>query len=596
MELLVIAVVVGIFIFSFPVWVISKINLLNAEVSRLKSQMQGLSQTDIQPASQSESAAAPLSVAQQGTFAPRAVQPMYQPKPLAGTNTKPVATPPNAFVAWLTEDIFMKLGAVLLLLGFGWFVSYAFMNNWIEPVGRISLGVLAGVAIMGAGTWRIKEYRHQGGVLLVLGSGIVLLTLFAAREMYEFLTPAISLVVMFLSVAYVAFVSVLYKSDALALAGLVMAAIAPLLTNPAEPSILGLMSYLLIVVVGTVWVVRLTGSHTLTFASVVMMLLYSLPFLDGSISVADERIALFFSFIFAAIFFATNTLSIIKIPADAARKGQIYTALFTGAYLFFWIQLVISPTMQSLAYVFWMLVFSVGSFVVYTQTTNRTPFFMYAAVTAGLLFGATAAELAGPVLTIALTLEIMCLLLLARQTIANQVSEKLLWVFALPVVLSLDSFASSSWNSGFFHADFVTLLVVGAALGVVGIVYAQTREAAVKATYWSQTLISISFIYLLRIIWLVFASVLPNDEATAGSLIIYTLLGLSLLVAGRIKDNRYVQILAGMLLGGVVLRLLIIDVWQMDLVGRIITFFVIGTLLISTAFIGKAKKEQHETV
>jgi hypothetical protein len=48
-------------------------------------------------------------------------------------------------------------------------------------------------------------------------------------------------------------------------------------------------------------------------------------------------------------------------------------------------------------------------------------------------------------------------------------------------------------------------------------------------------------------------------------------------------------------LGGVVLRLLLIDVWQMDLVGRIITFFVVGTLLLSTAFIKKGAKAADGT-
>ena len=45
----------------------------------------------------------------------------------------------------------MKLGAALFIVGFGWFVSYAFINNWIGPLGRISIGIVAGVLVMGLG-------------------------------------------------------------------------------------------------------------------------------------------------------------------------------------------------------------------------------------------------------------------------------------------------------------------------------------------------------------------------------------------------------------------------------------------------------------
>ena len=594
MELII--TVVALVLLGFPVWTVIKLHTLKRELKQLQAQVTQLSAPGQAAPAEAEPASTSVPAGQSPhTFRPQHAQPISPSgRPIAPAPAY-TQSEPNAFVAWLTEDIFMKLGAVLLLIGFGWFVSYAFINDWIGPVGRISLGVLVGVAIMGAGSWRIKAYRHQGSILLVLGSGIILLTLFAAREMYEFLTPVVALTVMFLSVAYVAFVSVLYKSDRLALAGLVMAGIAPLLTNSPDPSVLGLMSYLLLVVIGTLWVVRLTGSHTLTFASVLLMLLYSLPFLEGSISAVDQQTALWFACVFAALFFVTNTMSIIKIQSDEARKGHIFTAVFTGLYLFLWISLVVAPTLQSLAYVFWMLVFSVGSFAVYTKTVNRTPFFIYGAVTTGLLFAATAAELSGPILTLAFTAEITIILLLAQRTIAQHLSEKMLWLFTLPVVLSLGSFVSSTWNTGFLHGDFVTLVAVGTALGIVGVAYKQTKQATEEKSYWAETLIGIAFLYLLCTIWLVLHAVFLADVATTLSLIIYTVIGLSFFIVGKSTDNRFWQICGGVVLGGVVLRLLLIDVWQMDLVGRIITFFVVGTLLLSTAFIKKGAKAADGT-
>jgi len=571
---------------AFIIFANKKIDRLTKRIEILEQSHYSKLQPNTSPASDSSRSTpmTPVTPAHPNSFQPQAIShiPTYAPG-------KSVA---DSFLAWMSQDILMKLGALLLLMGFGWFVSYAFINNWIGPVGRISLGLLAGLAFMGAGTWRIKDFRHQGGIFLVLGSGTVLLTLFAARELYDFLTPAVSLVVMFMSVAYVGFVSVLYKSEKLAFAGLVMAAIAPLLTNTPDPSVVGLMSYLLVVVIGTLWVVKLTGSHALTLGALVMVFLYSLPFVSPyGFTPNDETIALLFAFIFAAIFFATNTLSIIKIQTETARRGQIITALGTGLYLVFWIQLMVLPQMQSIAYVFWMLVFSVGTFFVYTLTVNRMPFFVYGAVTVGLLFAATAAELSGPVLTLAYTAQITAILLAARLYLPAALSEKLVWLFTLPIVLSAVSFTSSTWNAGFLHWDFVTLLITGLGLGIIGFVYLQTRIEGEEKNHFAEVLLSLSAFYLLSLVWLVTHSVLAYDVATTVSLILYTVLGMALLVVGRVQSSRFWQVCGGVLLGLVVARLLLIDVWQMDLVGKIITFFVVGGLLISTAFIGKSKAQ-----
>jgi uncharacterized membrane protein len=57
-------------------------------------------------------------------------------------------------------------------------------------------------------------------------------------------------------------------------------------------------------------------------------------------------------------------------------------------------------------------------------------------------------------------------------------------------------------------------------------------------------------------------------------------------------ESKVITTIGAVLLGGVVLRLLFIDIWQMDLIERVITFGAIGILLISTAFIGKKQLDK----
>ena len=154
--------------------------------------------------------------------------------PVIAANVQPTYSPEEVnfgIIDWLKKDFMVKLGAFLLLIALGWFVSYAFANNWIGPVGRIVIGLMLGAGFMVAGTLRASKSKSQGGIFVVLGSAIVLLTVFAAREMYDLFTPVTALLVMFMSVVFVAKFAVSYRMISVAVAGLALAAIAPFLTS-----------------------------------------------------------------------------------------------------------------------------------------------------------------------------------------------------------------------------------------------------------------------------------------------------------------------------------------------------------------------------
>src|SRR3989344_9496122 len=149
-------------------------------------------------------------------------------------------------------------------------------------MGRIILGLIAGALFIVLGWWRIKRYVHQGGIFLVVGSTTILLTLFAAREVYHFFTPLSALAVAFLSIVFVAVASVVHKTRPLALASLILAGIAPFLVDLPRGDYIFLFTYLLLVVLGTVWVVAASGMKDLTFAALILVVLYTLPHVGSS--------------------------------------------------------------------------------------------------------------------------------------------------------------------------------------------------------------------------------------------------------------------------------------------------------------------------
>ena len=283
---------------------------------------------------------------------PKVVVPMFRPEDFipkdreeirngvtVATQTPYVPDEPDVvsrFIDWVRVDFVMKLGAFFLLCALGWFVSYAFMNEWIGPAGRIALGLILGTSFLVLGYWRMAVSNHQGGIFTVLGSTIILLTVYAGRELYDFFTPITALGIMFLSTAFVALVAVRFDSERLALSSLVLASIAPFFTNSPQADVIERFTYLLVIVFGSLWVVYLRGWSTLTLGALIVIFLHGLPYLSF-IRGGDQDIVLLFAFVFTAIFFVANILGLIANENEKNRVPHLLIALGTGLYLMLWI-------------------------------------------------------------------------------------------------------------------------------------------------------------------------------------------------------------------------------------------------------------------
>lgn len=581
MEIIIIIVVAIIFIRQN-----SKIDKLTRDVANLQSRPQS------RPEMVAKETPATV-VAQEAPHRERAdLAPQDVPKAMSPSNMSPAPSAEDAWadraVEWLKKDFMVKLGAFLLLLALGWFVSYAFMNDWIGPVGRITLGLLTGVTLLVLGTWRITTHPHQGGIFAAVGSTTILFTLFAARSLYDFFTPESALFMMALSVVYVAFLSVRYHRNALALAGLVLASVAPYLTSAPTNDLFVLFTYLLIVVFGTLWVVYLRGWSNLTFTALIVVFLHGLPFLGFGLASGDRDIALLFAFVFTAIFFVANILGLIANESEENRMAHIAIAIGTGLYLIVWIAGAAEPEWQSLLYVMWMLVFSVGSYIVYRVIESRVPFYIYGATSVALLAAATAAELEGSVLTIAFTIETAILVLLVGTLLRNvSIAQRTALLFAAPILMSLPSFTTYLWGDTVLNEHFFVLTILGLSLAVIGHFLTEQMPKASEDRWYGGTLTAIGAFYGLALIWLVLhvPAVMGGWSATMVSLIIYTIIGITAYIHGKREQKRGLALGGAVLLGAVIARLLLVEVWQMDIVGRIVTFLVIGSLLMSTAFV-----------
>lgn len=167
----------------------------------------------------------------------------------------------------------------------------------------------------------------------------------------------------------------------------------------------------------------------------------------------------------------------------------------------------------------------------------------------------------------------------------------LLWsLFYIPGLVT-----NTIWASGINHFPFYALLFE--VIAVFGLASFVTGEKRAHQDTQAISIILYTFGTLLgmRLIRQSCESSFVSEHmAHMVALISYIVLSIAGYAVGSNKSWTYLRYGSGMVIGLVVLRLLLIEVWQMALGWRIITFLVIGALLLSSAFLIKLQPKQDK--
>lgn len=396
------------------------------------------------------------------------------------------------FLSWFKKDWMLKTGALFILAGMGWFFSYAFKVGWIDQNGRIVLGYAFGIAMMVFGWIKMHktDFVTKAAVFFVLGATIILLTTFTARSLYGMFNPPIALLIMFATSMFVSFSGIRFLPH-LGIAGLLLAGIAPLLTHSSGGDYIFLFAYLLVVVLGSHIVVHMTGQRESIFAGLVMVSLYSAPYIlyyafgDTSLGIqgADKGILLLFAYAFTSIFFLASIIGILRSHAMEEFKAtlsDLLTACGTGLFLLVWVLSVASLEWQSFILLAWAIVFSVGAFLIFKHTEKREPFYAYSLVAVVLLGSATSLVLHGNTLTVAFTLEAAAIVLGIHFLIQNgRVTKVSSLVFLFPAMLALSGMSDhhTYFDSWSIAIHFLILVLYG----IAGIMYITVMKTSEKS-------------------------------------------------------------------------------------------------------------------
>ena len=143
--------------------------------------------------------------------------------------------PPCSVEVTLGQRWFLGIGVFVLLLAIGFFLKYAFDEQWIRPPVQITFGLLVGIFLIGGG--EICRRRKWVGLdisFAALGLGALYLSVYAANQIYRLLPDGLTIFVVLLVSTVGLLISFLWDSRVLAVLSFLGGYLSPLLFHSDE--------------------------------------------------------------------------------------------------------------------------------------------------------------------------------------------------------------------------------------------------------------------------------------------------------------------------------------------------------------------------
>jgi uncharacterized membrane protein len=158
----------------------------------------------------------------------------------------------------LGSQIFSRVGIIAVLIGAALFLKLAIDNQWIGPIGRVLIGLIAGAGlVVWSERFRRKGFSAFSYSLKAVGSGVLYLSLWAAFQIYHLLPASAALVAMLLVTAWNAYMAWAQNAEVLAAYALIGGCATPLLLSTGGNHETFLFLYLLAIDLATIVLVRL---------------------------------------------------------------------------------------------------------------------------------------------------------------------------------------------------------------------------------------------------------------------------------------------------------------------------------------------------
>jgi uncharacterized membrane protein len=495
---------------------------------------------------------------------------------------------------------FNRIGIVAILFAVSYFLKLAFDNNWIGPSGRVAIGILFGALMLPWSQWLLgRGYSYFSEGIAGLGEATLYVSVWAGCQYYSLYSRDVGFWAMILITALMAAVALGRNSQRIALLSLIGGFLTPLLVSSGKDEQVVLFTYLLILGAGFLVI----GARRSWVSLAPLSFLFSLIYYWGWYGEFYHRThPLERTVVFATLFFLVYAaLPVIRALSSALGAADILVQLLNAfAYLAALYALLWPEDRWPLT--LFVLALAAAHLVVARlmpqPAKGESPLarFLFAGLALTFATLAIPIRLDGNWITLAFAVEGAILVWSGFRTATNflrQTGYLLLAIAALRVIFLPPPAGQLFWNE-----RFATYLVMIACFGV-SLWAARDQAPSVADNERAEigilaVLINVYALIALSLeLWDFYgraASGLQADFARHLALsALWTLYASGLIFFGVQRRSALLRWQALILFGVTVVKVFLYDLSFLERAYRILSFLILGTVLLIVSFLYQRK-------
>jgi uncharacterized membrane protein len=535
--------------------------------------------------------------------------PLTEPRQIPSSRRDPLDLESRIGSHWLN-----RIGISAVLIGVSYFLKFAFDNNWIGPSGRVAIGLLAGIAIVvWSERFRGRGYRVFSYSLKAVGIGILYLSLYAALQVYSLVPSGVAFVMMLGVTSATAVMAWTQNAEILAAFALIGGFITPVLLSTGQNREVALFSYVAMLDAGALALLILKPWRRLLILSYAGTLVLYVGWYSSFYDNTQLRLTVGFATLFFAIFAVAPLLARAgENKSSVSESVPLILALVNAAGYF--LQIYIMYEEGDTKATAWFALALAAVYIFLSRQTRaragspeaaRAVDLLHLALAIGFVTVAIPIRLDAHWITMGWFVEAAVLL-----WVADRVQSEVLNVFALGSLalgvgrlLVIDNFYVTR---PIFNTRMATYAIAIAVLGGVAW-YGSRRQDETGRTAATVSVIALNLLALVALsrevadyYALEMANLNPRrrwdpsewanrQHAKIARDFTYSALwmayGAMLMVVGFWRRSAFVRWQALALIAFTIGKVFLYDVSELDRGYRIVSFIVLGALLLAISFL-----------
>lgn len=570
----------------------SRISKIESIVKGIKNQNQGPVPVQTPPATSGTMSTQPLQATSPQTASPEpAVSVSQTPDPVASEES--------------SGRILGRIGIAAVIIGVAFFLKYAFDNNWIGPGGRVMLGIVIGIAVMGIGQTLRKKYLNYSDLLMGGGMAILYLSIYAAYGFYSLVDPMTAFMGMIVVTAIGVIMSILNATPTLSYVAMIGGFITPFLLGIHQFGPFITFTYITILNLGILAITLYKKWSYLVIIGLIGTWLHFGPWL-GTTYTEDLLIPTLLFMLVQFLMFTCS--SVVRIIVDKLKATEIdYFVLGTTALSFaLACYSILMPHYQHYASIGAVLVagfYGVIALLAYKENpTDRTINIFLPGLAVSFLTVAVPIEFSGPWIAAWWFIESLVLYVVASNSSSRgfQIMGVFVYVLGLFDLLKyLFDYVRPTGYVVFFNGPFIMLAMATAVAYVIAFMYyrygslsPEIQQRGIMAFVMMANIITLYALTTQVIAYYDLQQVggvsgayqgIQNMSNTTVS-ILWALYAALLTVVGFAK--KYVSIRRmGLVLFIITAFKVVVDVWSLGELYRIVSFIGFGVIALVVSFL-----------